>query len=123
MPSPYDKFGAKTTPLGCDGAAADHHGPAAATAAVVTYAAVPTKSHVIGGVAWSYSAAPTGGNLKIEDEAGTVIFEMAITAAGHGFIPFTPPKRGRVNKAMIITLASGAGAVVGKINILGHWLE
>ncbi len=101
----------------------DTHAPSQATAAVVTYPAIPNRIHCITGVAWSYNATPTGGNLKIEDGSGTTIFTMDITAAGPGFIPFPIAKRGSTGKAMIITLASGAGTVSGKVSILGHWVE
>lgn len=105
-------------------AAADVHAPSAATAAVVTYAAEAGKKHCISGVAWSYSAAPTGGNLKIEDVSGTTIFSIDITAAGPGIITFPIPKKSAaVNTAMIVTLASGAGSVVGKLSVLNHWTE
>jgi hypothetical protein len=104
-------------------AAADIHAPAAATAAVVTYAAVARQKHVISGVAWSYSAAPTGGNLLVTD-AGATVFSLDITAAGPGFFIFPYPKRSAAaNTALVITLASGAGTVVGKVAILSHWLE
>lgn len=123
MASPQDKFASKVAPLGADALPADKVVGGAGAAAVKTYAAVATKSHAISGVAWSYSAAPTGGNLKIEDGAGTVLLDMDITAAGPGHVPFTPPKRGTVNTDLVITLAAPGGAVVGKLNILGHWLE
>lgn len=123
MPSPIDKLATKVTPLGNDAAAADRATAAANTTVVITYAAVSTKRHVIGGVAWSYSAAPTGGKVTVEDEAGTVIFEIDITAAGPGEVPFRVPKRGRENKDLIITLAAGGVGIVGKLNILGHWHE
>ena len=72
---------------------ADVHAPSSNTAAVVTYAAVSDRRHALGGVAWSYSAAPTGGSLKIEDGSGNVVFgPHAITSAGPGVIYFTPPK-------------------------------
>lgn len=99
---------------------ADSHFPAADTAAVVTYAAVPTKRHVITGVAWSYSAAPTGGSLTIADGA-TTIHQVAITAAGPGSIEFPRPIAGEINTAMTVTLAAGSGTVVGKVNVLNHW--
>ncbi len=109
-------------PVSC--ASADVHAPAAATAAVVTYTAVADKKHVITGVAWSYSATPTGGNLQIEDVAGTVVFSVDISAGGPGVIVFPHPKRSAaVNTAMIVTLASGAGTVVGKANVTNHWSE
>lgn len=108
----------------CGREAADKHEPAANTAAVITYAAVAGQKHVIGGVAWSYNGAPTAGNLKIEDVAGTVVFSVDITSAGPGFIPFPQPLRqAAVNTALIITLSAGGAAVTGKVNALSHWLE
>ena len=104
-------------------AAEDFHAPVAATAAVVTYAADPNAAHIISGIAWSYSAAPTGGNLKIENGSGVTVFTMDITAAGPGYIYFEPAKKGGLNTAMIVTLASGAGAVVGKVSVINHWTE
>lgn len=103
-------------------AAADVHAPAANTAAVVTYAAAGAGiSHVIAGVAWSYNAAPTGGNLKIEDVSGTTILTLDITAAGPGFIPFPVPLKGDANAALIVTLAAGGASATGKVSVLGHW--
>jgi hypothetical protein len=102
---------------GVSALAADVHAPAAATAAVVTYAAVTGKKHYLYGVTWSYSAAPTGGNLKVEDVSGTTVLTADITAAGPGQLIFDPPiVSSIVNTALIITLASGAGTVVGKLS-------
>lgn len=103
---------------------ADVQAPAANTAAVVTYAAAGSRMHhVLSGIAWSYSGTPTGGNLKIEDGSGTTIFSMDITAAGAGYVPFTPPKRGSANTALIVTLAAGGAGITGKVSVLGHWTE
>lgn len=101
------------------------HAPAAATAAVVTKAAVSGKYHVIRRIDYSYSATPTGGNLKIEDVSGTVVFSIDIPAAGPGFVDFGEEgiRGAAVNTAMIVTLASGAGAVVGKVNITKYSLQ
>lgn len=105
------------------GVAADLHAPSQATAAVVTYtAAAAGIGHVLGAVYYSYSAAPTGGNLKVEDGSGTTIFSLDITAAGEKQLTFNPPLRGSNATAMIVTLASGAGSVVGKLNCR-HWTE
>ena len=106
------------------GAAADVNIPAANTAAVITYAAVSGKRHAISGIAYSYSAAPTGGNLKIEDVAGTTIFSLDITAAGPGDPIYFDPAKGNAlpNTALIITLAAGGVGISGKVNVLGHWL-
>lgn len=89
---------------------------AANTAVVITYAANANRRHALSQVIVSYSAAPTGGNLTIEDGAGTTVFDVAITSAGPTTIIFDPPIGGTANTAMVITLAAGAGAVVGKLN-------
>lgn len=111
----------------------DVHAPTSNTAAIVTYAALPASSatsggypsgaHVITGVGWSYSAAPTGGNLKVEDGSGNVVFSADITAAGPGEIIFPLPKRGAANTAMVVTLAAGGGGITGKVSVLNHWTE
>jgi hypothetical protein len=91
-------------------------------AATLTYAAAgASKVNVISGIFWSYSAAPTGGNIQISD-GSNVIFNMDVTAAGAGFIPFNPPKKGSANTALTVTLADGGAAVVGRINATS-WVE
>lgn len=106
-------------------AAADVHAPAANTAAVVTYAAAAALKHVITGIAWSYvGGIPTGGNLKVEDVAGTTVFTLDIDESGAGVIVFPKPKKAAaVNTAMIITLAAGGAGVTGKVAILNHFTE
>ena len=106
-------------------AIADVHAPAANTAAIVTYAADATKKHVITGVAWSYAGGtPVGGNLKIEDVVGTVIFTVDIDKSGPGGFEFPRPKIGAAaNTAMVVTLAAGGAGVTGKVSVENHWLE
>ena len=102
----------------------DVHAPAANTAAVVTYTAAGAGvSHALSGIAWSYSADPTGGNLKVEDGAGNVVFSLDITKGGPGFIPFPQPKKGSANTALVLTLAAGGSGISGKLSVLGHWTE
>lgn len=88
--------------------------PAAATDAVATLAA-PTdgtrwKLH---GVGFSYTAAPTGGRLTIA--WGSVSEIYYVSAGGPGYLAFAVPKVFPPNTAVTITLASGAGAVVGSV--------
>jgi hypothetical protein len=98
--------------------------PAANAVAVVSYAAGQTGvQHCIGGVAWSYNATPTGGNLLIEDGAGNTVFSMDITAAGAGVVYFMPPKKGTAATLFRVTLAAGGVGVSGKVSILQHWTE
>lgn len=101
----------------------DVHVPNAATAAVVTLnAGGALVANVIAGVAYSYSATPTGGKLTIADGSETVL-DLDIPAAGEKVINFIPPRKGRPNRSMTITLASGGGSVQGKLAVLGHWTE
>jgi hypothetical protein len=100
----------------------DVHAPSSNTAAVLNYAAVSDRRHVLDGLQWSYSGTPTAGNLKVEDGAGTTVFSLDVTAAGPGFIPFEPALAGRTNTALIVTLAAGGAGVSGKVNA-GHRLE
>jgi hypothetical protein len=94
--------------------------PNAATAAVITLAAAAGVRHVVDQVFGSYSAAPTGGSLTIAlTVAGaTVSLVAAITAGGPFDFTFPVPLQGDENTAITITLASGAGAVVGRLNAL-----
>lgn len=89
------------------------HVPAAATAAVITLAAVAGKKHWLHSIQWSYSADPTGGRLTVVTGV-TTRFDVDITTGGPG--GFSLEIVADENEAMVITLASGAGAVVGKIN-------
>ena len=92
------------------------HRPAAANDAVVTFAAIGGVIQKLDSVDWSYSAAPAAGNLKVESPSGTIIFQLAVPASG----PFNKTWRnglaGASGEAIIVTLASGAGAVVGSLN-------
>lgn len=88
--------------------------PASNTAAVVTLTAQAERRHVIQGVAWSYSAIPTGGRLSFSD-GGTTDWDVDITAAGPG--GFSLPFIGGVNAEVVVTLAAGGGSVTGKLNL------
>jgi hypothetical protein len=92
--------------------------PAADTAAVITLAALPNSfPRVLDQITWSYSAAPTNGNVKVESPSGNIVHEFDVTAGGPGFIPFPRGLDGTAGAAMIITLAAGGGAVSGIINV------
>lgn len=96
------------------------HAPAAATAAIITLAAAAGVRNVVDKVFGSYSAAPTGGSLTIAlTVAGSAVsLSFAITAAGPFDMDFPVPLQGDENTAITITLASGAGAVVGVVNAI-----
>jgi hypothetical protein len=90
------------------------HHPAAATAAVITVTAVAGRVHVVQGIQWSYSEAPTGGRLTVVLGATTVI-DLDITSAGPGGFGVLIPAG--TNTTLVVTLASGAGTCVGKLNM------
>lgn len=90
------------------------HVPAANTAAIVTLAATAGKQHLVLGCQWSYSTSPTGGRLTVTVNAVTK-FDIDITAGGPGGFNFSIP--GGTNQAVVITLAAGSGACVGKLNV------
>lgn len=93
--------------------------PAAATAAVVTIAAPGAGFRtVIRHIEWSYSAAPTGGRLTITSGA-TTINDFDIIAGGPGALVVDIPAN-LANEAMVVTLASGGGVVVGKLNVSSY---
>lgn len=86
---------------------------AANTAVTITINAVANKKHWIHNVQWSYSADPTGGRLTVTS-AGVTKFDVDITTGGPG--GFSLEIVGGINEQIVITLAAGAGAVVGKLN-------
>jgi hypothetical protein len=100
------------------------HFPAAATAAVVTIAAVAdsgtTKTiHCVRRISCSYNAAPTGGRLTVV-AGSTTLMDIDITASGPLVIDFDQDNlltNNTSNEAVVVTLASGAGAVVGKLSV------
>lgn len=94
------------------------HAPASNTAAVVTVSGVTGIPIQVGQVFWSYSAAPTGGSIKIEDGSSNVVWgPFAITSAGIGSITFDPPLQGTVGTDLILTLAAGGTGISGVVGI------
>lgn len=88
--------------------------PAAATAAVATMSASTDGTRwVLYGVTWSYLGAPTGGKLTIAWGSDSEVYH--ITAGGPGILSFPIPKRFPPNTEVVITLASGGGAVEGTV--------
>lgn len=85
--------------------------------ATVTFSAVLTGTWRINYLfycVWSYSAAPTGGRLYVND-GGDTIFDVDVTAAGPGAMQL-PPLRGTAGNAMTVNLAAGGATIVGKLN-------
>jgi hypothetical protein len=121
-PLAVEQQGVANTAIIC--AAGDIHAPAANTAAVVTYPAPPALSHVITGVAWSYSGGiPVGGRLTVVTTTHGTVFDIDIAEEGAGAITFPVPKMAAPTDVMTVTLAAGGAAITGKVNVLSHWVE
>lgn len=89
---------------------------AANTAVVATFGAVAGVRHTLVGCTVSYSAAPTGGRLLVQDGAATVL-DVDIIAGGPTPIPLPANGiTGTPGNAMTVTLAAGGGTAVGKLN-------
>jgi hypothetical protein len=88
--------------------------PAANTAAVVTVAAVAGKTITLHGCQWSYSVSPTGGRLTVTSN-GVSLFDVDVTSGGPGGFNFCIP--GTHDQNLVVTLASGTGTCVGKLNV------
>ena len=69
-----------------------------------------TQCVYISQVEWSYSAAPTGGNLNITGATAGKVKDLDITAAGVGSFQFDPPLAFSPGEAVTITIASGNAA-------------
>lgn len=96
------------------------HAPSAATPAVVTLSAVSGVYRVIRAVIWSYNATPTGGRITITD-GGATKWDFDITASGPGMMPLEHVFS--ENSAVVVTLASGGGAVTGKLTVVHYQLK
>ena len=92
--------------------------PASNTAAVVSLTAPPTGyAWMVTGIIWSYNGTPTGGNLTINDS--TDEFDIDITSAGPGFVPFNTGFIFIPGQAVTVTLAAGGSGVQGKVGLIG----
>lgn len=88
---------------------------AAGAAATLTLAADSARPWIIGQLAWSYDAAPTGGQIAIHDGAGTVVWRQDITAGGPDGWTFDPPLVFSQNTAVLIGLAAPGGSIIGRV--------
>lgn len=95
----------------------------AGTAATITLAAgSASQVRCLDQVAWSYSAAPTGGRLTIASTGG-VTFDVDTPATGLNNLILSAPYRGMPGQTVVVTLAAPGGAVIGKVSVMNDWLE
>jgi len=104
---------------------ADVHTPGISnTAAIVTYTApsLAYRRNCIAGVTFSYDSAPTGGELSILDDTGT-IWHAYVTSGGPGPIAFQPGICGAQGDVLTVTLGAAGSGVTGTLSVHGHWTE
>lgn len=90
--------------------------PGANVAAIVTKAGSAGRKYRVYQVAWSYSAAPTGGRIRVQF-ADRVVRDIDITAGGHGSIRYDPPLDGANGETLAVTLSAGGAGITGKLNV------
>ena len=101
---------------------ADVNLPAANVAAIVTRAASASRKQRVYQLLWSYSAAPTGGRVRVQ--LGTLLVrDVDITAAGPGSVRFEPPLDSADNEEMAVTLSAGGAGITGKLNVDSELLD
>jgi hypothetical protein len=85
----------------------------------ITITAIAGRIHVIHGIRWSYSAAPTGGALTVVDDAASpnTLFQVDAPAAGYKEIVFDPPREVGQGVGLVITLAGGGGVIRGRLAV------
>jgi hypothetical protein len=88
---------------------------------VITFPGAAGTYNVLSGIAWSYNSAPTGGSVQIVDSSQGTVFSEDVIASGPGSVNFNPPLASTQGGSFTITLTAGGVAVIGKLNILGHW--
>lgn len=100
--------------------------PASATAAVntavvITVTGVAGQAIRITHISFSYSAAPTGGNVSVVVN-GVTILQLDIGAAAEFAVPL--PDGGiecQLGQNAVITLAAAGAAVAGKLNVASFY--
>lgn len=89
--------------------AADAVAAASGVAASFHLSARENRQHVLGGVAYSYDAAPAGGELRVESPSGVVIFRQSVHAQGPGDLDWPQGLPGGEGSDLLVVLA-GTGA-------------
>jgi hypothetical protein len=101
--------------------AIDQETSGAGASVAMTLVGVASHRHYVAEVLWSYNAAPTGGRLTISGLQGGEVLDIDITASGPGPL-LLPPLAGAAGTSVVITLAGGGGAVVGKLTVFSTLL-
>lgn len=98
--------------------AADFSSGSGSPAAVVLAAPGAGQSHAIHRVDFGYGATPTNGQLTITD--GVTTYQVPVTAAGVGPVPFNPPMIFKTNTQVSGSLSSGGSGVLGYFGFTGR---
>lgn len=93
----------------------------AGNATSITVSGQTGRNVIVRQVAWSYSAAPTNGEITVTDGT-TTYFTLHVTAAGPDGWIFSPPLSMPKGLDAVVTLAAPGGSVVGKL-FVGAYVE
>lgn len=90
--------------------------PTSNTAAVITISAIANQRIIIHNIQWSYSADPTGGNIKAAFGTGpTSKLDLDVTKGGPGVLCSTI--FGAYGEQAVVTLAAGGSGITGKLSL------
>jgi len=82
-------------------------------AGTITVGAVIDRRHILHKIVWSYDSTPTGGGLTITGGENTI--SLDITNGGPGSLSINYICA--INTALVVTIKSGGGAIIGKLYI------
>lgn len=100
---------------------ADYQAAGANAANAITYAAGGAAvRHSISSVAASFTGGTPACTLKIEDGAGTTVWQVDIATVGPHWFAFADPLQGSPNTALVITLSAAGAGVSSKLSVGGH---
>lgn len=85
-------------------------------AATITLSGVTDAVQILNCLWFSYSADPTNGGITITID-GVTFLDHHITKSGPGPLPLNRMNDGKTGSEVVITLAAGGGAVVGKLTV------
>ncbi len=100
---------------------ADFGTSTAHTAQSITYAAGGAAvRHSLSSICVSFTGGTPGCTLKIEDGAGTTVWEAYLATVGPHFFAFPDPLQGSPNTALILTVSDPGVSITSKLAVGGH---
>lgn len=101
--------------------AADFGTSAANAAQSITYAAAGAAlRHALSCIVVSFTGGAPAATLKIEDGAGTTVWETYLATVGPHFFAFPDALQGSPNTALILTVSAPGASITSKLAVGGH---